>query len=513
MLERRPVGEPKPAGPVHEHPARSVLGDGHAEVRLAREAIPARPARGNEAEGDVIARRNVGDAVADRLDDACALVTEHHRPAVRPELAVGVADVGMTDAGGRHAHQHLLRPWADRARPPRSRPAGSGGEGRRRGSASADPVLLERVEVGDDPETRARRRARSSRPRRSRASPAAASRGARPTTRADRTAPRRYGQLENASAAWRFASKPVAVRPGVRGPGATLALARARRSARQPPMPADEDDVGLDDVDTAAQRRGRAPRLPSAPSHRRRCGARALRQSSRTRRGRRCGAAPRASRRPSRSSSRANSIAVATSQRGARSPGMRHPWFASTMISRSKPTASRTASITGRSTRQSVEWRRSLTARTPCVAQRQAARERARRRTRARRSTRRRGGDRCRPPSSLPERLVERSADEIPDGDLDRPVAAAGGSRRSRRSRGRSRCAADRPRREALERLAVGKAVAARVALDAVVGADEDDRRVLMRARHGVPGGRERRIERIAVRRVSIAVIRTQSPP
>ena len=52
---------------------------------------------------------------------------------------------------------------------------------------------------------------------------------------------------------------------------------------------------------------------------------------------------------------------------------------------------------------------------------------------------------------------------------------------------------------EPLEELAVGDGVAARVALDSVVGADDDDRRVLVRSRHGIPGGRERRIERVAV--------------
>ena len=55
------------------------------------------------------------------------------------------------------------------------------------------------------------------------------------------------------------------------------------------------------------------------------------------------------------------------------------------------------------------------------------------------------------------------------------------------------------PDEEPLEQLAVGERVAARVALDAVVGADDDERRVLMSARLGIPCGRERRVERIAV--------------
>ena len=59
---------------------------------------------------------------------------------------------------------------------------------------------------------------------------------------------------------------------------------------------------------------------------------------------------------------------------------MRHPWFASTMTS-SSGTCSRTAAMTGRSTRQSCEWSLSLTARTPasCSA--------AQRRTRSSAST------------------------------------------------------------------------------------------------------------------------------
>ncbi len=55
------------------------------------------------------------------------------------------------------------------------------------------------------------------------------------------------------------------------------------------------------------------------------------------------------------------------------------------------------------------------------------------------------------------------------------------------------------PDAQLLEQLAVGQAVAARVALDAVARADDDDRRILVRAWLGVPGGRERRIQRIAV--------------
>ena len=68
---------------------------------------------------------------------------------------------------------------------------------------------------------------------------------------------------------------------------------------------------------------------------------------------------------PSASSARAHCSAVAASHGGVRSPAMRQPWFASTISSMESPTASRTASTTARSARQSGSWKRSLTARTP----------------------------------------------------------------------------------------------------------------------------------------------------
>jgi hypothetical protein len=86
-----------------------VLGHGLAEVRLAREAVPARPTGWNEAESNVVARRNVCDALADRFHHSSPLVPHDRRPTTRPEVAVGVADVGVTDAGSGYAHQYLPR--------------------------------------------------------------------------------------------------------------------------------------------------------------------------------------------------------------------------------------------------------------------------------------------------------------------------------------------------------------------------------------------------------------------
>ena len=60
-----------------------------------------------EQRNDVVARRDARHALADLLDHAGALVPEHgRRVAGRVRAARGV-EVGMTDAAGREAHQHL----------------------------------------------------------------------------------------------------------------------------------------------------------------------------------------------------------------------------------------------------------------------------------------------------------------------------------------------------------------------------------------------------------------------
>ena len=57
----------------------------------------------------MVARRDVIDPVADRLDNPRALVTEDHRPASVAELAVGEPHVGVTHAGCGDADEHLVR--------------------------------------------------------------------------------------------------------------------------------------------------------------------------------------------------------------------------------------------------------------------------------------------------------------------------------------------------------------------------------------------------------------------
>src|SRR5207244_6543592 len=80
-----------------------------AEVRPAGAAGAAAPAGRHEREDDVLAAREPVDPLADLLDDAGALVSEHHRPATLAELAVSKPHVGVADAGRRDAHEHLAR--------------------------------------------------------------------------------------------------------------------------------------------------------------------------------------------------------------------------------------------------------------------------------------------------------------------------------------------------------------------------------------------------------------------
>ena len=97
-----------------------------------------------------------------------------------------------------------------------------------------------------------------------------------------------------------------------------------------------------------------------------------------------------------------------------------------------------------------------------------------------------------------PQRGLVRAPTEVPDRDLQYPVAAVvevDGLEDPVDVRALG-VGADE---QALEQRLVGKAVAARVALDSVVRAHDHDGRVLMRARHRVPCGRERRVERVAV--------------
>ena len=82
-----------------------------AEVRMAAEALRTGAAEAGQAGDDVIADPHRGDVLADRLDDAGALVAQHEGPIER-EAAVAVDDVqiAVADAGGNGADQHLAAP-------------------------------------------------------------------------------------------------------------------------------------------------------------------------------------------------------------------------------------------------------------------------------------------------------------------------------------------------------------------------------------------------------------------
>ena len=103
------------------------------------------------------------------------------------------------------------------------------------------------------------------------------------------------------------------------------------------------------------------------------------------------------------------------------------------------------------------------------------------------------------PTEELPERLISRASDEVPDGDLDRPVPPVVEVHRLADpvdDVGLERVDAHE---QALQELAIGQPVPARVSLHALVGAHDDDGRILVRARRRIPGCAERRVERIAV--------------
>ena len=98
-----------------------------------------------------------------------------------------------------------------------------------------------------------------------------------------------------------------------------------------------------------------------------------------------------------------------------------------------------------------------------------------------------------------PHGRVEQPPGEIPDRALGRPRPAAvevDGLADLAHRLGAQRI---EPDQEALEDLAVGQVIAARAARDADVGVHEHERRVLVRARKRVPGGLERRLQRVAV--------------
>jgi hypothetical protein len=87
-----------------------MLRDDLAEVGLARAAVSAGAARGNEAQRDMVSGRDVPDCGADGLDDARTLVTHHGGPlAGAAEVAVRMADVRMAHPDGGDPDEHFIR--------------------------------------------------------------------------------------------------------------------------------------------------------------------------------------------------------------------------------------------------------------------------------------------------------------------------------------------------------------------------------------------------------------------
>ena len=95
-----------------------------------------RPQAVTHDERDRIADARREHAGADGVDDARALVAEHHRQVVRPD-AVHDVEIRAADAGGGDAHAHLAGLRLGRARPPRRSAGRPPPTALRRGSASA----------------------------------------------------------------------------------------------------------------------------------------------------------------------------------------------------------------------------------------------------------------------------------------------------------------------------------------------------------------------------------------
>ena len=77
--------------------------------RLARAAGPALAADRAPVEDDEVAGRDVGDARADRLDDAGGLVAEQEREVV-VDAALAVVQVGVAHPAGLDLHDRLAGP-------------------------------------------------------------------------------------------------------------------------------------------------------------------------------------------------------------------------------------------------------------------------------------------------------------------------------------------------------------------------------------------------------------------
>ena len=99
------AGEPR--GAVGQVALVLLLADRDAEVRLRAAAVHALAALGREQRHDAVAGATERHALADRLDRAAALVAEHRRRVARRVGAGRRVEVGVADAAGEQAHEHL----------------------------------------------------------------------------------------------------------------------------------------------------------------------------------------------------------------------------------------------------------------------------------------------------------------------------------------------------------------------------------------------------------------------
>ena len=103
----RLAAAPEPGGAVGQVPAPLLVADRHAAVGARAPAVDALAALRREQRHDVVARADERDAVADALDHARALVAEHARRVAGRVGAGGGVQVGVADAAGDEAHEHL----------------------------------------------------------------------------------------------------------------------------------------------------------------------------------------------------------------------------------------------------------------------------------------------------------------------------------------------------------------------------------------------------------------------
>jgi hypothetical protein len=86
-----------------------LLANGEAEIRARIAAVGAFAALRREERHHVVAGLDGRDAVADRLDDAGALVPQHRRRVARRVGSGSGEEVGVADAAGNETDEHLTR--------------------------------------------------------------------------------------------------------------------------------------------------------------------------------------------------------------------------------------------------------------------------------------------------------------------------------------------------------------------------------------------------------------------